>query len=123
MSTVVDGRAMASVDKVYYNGSYSLNGNWTVWNGNRNHNQVKLNELSLAQNAVDSTTTVTIRERDSKSQVRVNIAEVASIVKQIVEGQSTWGDISGGLRGVAKVARASPLAIFLLSNSLFLWKL
>jgi glycyl-tRNA synthetase len=42
---------------------------------------------------VDSTTTVTIRERDSKDQVRVEIAEVASIVKQFVEGQSTWGDI------------------------------
>ena len=50
MSTVVDGQAMASVDKVYYNGSYSLNGNWTVWNGNRNHNQVKLNEIALAKN-------------------------------------------------------------------------
>ncbi|KAJ4796727.1 Glycine--tRNA ligase [Rhynchospora pubera] len=42
---------------------------------------------------VDSTTTVTIRERDSKSQVRVKIAEVASTVKRLVEGQSTWGDI------------------------------
>jgi Anticodon binding domain len=42
---------------------------------------------------VDSTTTVTIRERDSKAQVRVKIAEVASIVKQFVEGPSTWGDI------------------------------
>lgn len=42
---------------------------------------------------VDSTTTVTIRERDSKAQVRVNITEVASIVKKFVEGHSTWGDI------------------------------
>ena len=54
MSTVVDGRAMAGVDKVYYNGSYSLNGNWTVWNGNRNHNQVTLNDVAEQAAAEDS---------------------------------------------------------------------
>ncbi len=46
-ATVTEGVVMSSIDKVYYNGSYSLNGNWTVWNGNRNHNQVKLNSLSV----------------------------------------------------------------------------
>ena len=76
MSTVVDGRAMASVDKVYYNGSYSLNGNWTVWNGNRNRNQVKLNELSLAQNAVDSTTTArSIEEQIAQLYVQIAYTE------------------------------------------------
>ena len=76
MSTVVDGRAMASVDKVYYNGSYSLNGNWTVWNGNRNHNQVKLNELSLAQQAVDSTTTArSIEEQIAQLYVQIAYTE------------------------------------------------
>ena len=63
---------MASVDKVYYNGSYSLNGNWTVWNGNRNHNQVKLNEIALAQNAVDSTTTArNIEEQIAQLYVQI----------------------------------------------------
>ena len=76
MSTVVDGRAMASVDKVYYNGSYSLNGNWTVWNGNRNRNQVKLNEIALAQNAVDSTTTArNIEEQIAQLYVQIAYTE------------------------------------------------
>jgi len=76
MSTVVDGRAMASVDKVYYNGSYSLNGNWTVWNGNRNHNQVKLNEIALAKNAVDSTTTArNIEEQIAQLYVQIAYTE------------------------------------------------
>ena len=67
---------MASVDKVYYNGSYSLNGNWTVWNGNRNHNQVKLNELSLAQQAVDSTTTArSIEEQIAQLYVQIAYTE------------------------------------------------
>ncbi|PWZ25391.1 Glycine--tRNA ligase, mitochondrial 1 [Zea mays] len=43
---------------------------------------------------VDSATNVTIRERDSKEQVRVDIDEVAPVVKQLTEGQSTWTDVS-----------------------------
>lgn len=39
---------------------------------------------------VDSTTSVTIRERDSRQQIRVNIKEVVSVVKELIEGQSTW---------------------------------
>ncbi|KAI0510584.1 hypothetical protein KFK09_011191 [Dendrobium nobile] len=42
---------------------------------------------------VDSTSSVTIRERDSKEQIRVSIDEVASVVKEVADGQSTWADI------------------------------
>ncbi|GAB4845802.1 hypothetical protein Ancab_039211 [Ancistrocladus abbreviatus] len=42
---------------------------------------------------VDSTTSVTIRERDSKEQIRVNVDEVASVVKEVTDGQSTWADV------------------------------
>lgn len=57
MVTVTDGHVTANIDKVFYNGSYSLAGNWTVWNGNRNYNQVKLNQLTVEKDAVDSITT------------------------------------------------------------------
>eukprot|EP00252_Welwitschia_mirabilis_P020147 TRINITY_DN4870_c0_g1_i1.p1 TRINITY_DN4870_c0_g1~~TRINITY_DN4870_c0_g1_i1.p1 ORF type:complete len:798 (-),score=156.80 TRINITY_DN4870_c0_g1_i1:241-2328(-) len=42
---------------------------------------------------VDSEASVTIRERDSKEQIRVSVDEVASVVKEVAEGQSTWTDI------------------------------
>ncbi|XP_049393004.1 glycine--tRNA ligase, mitochondrial 1-like [Solanum stenotomum] len=42
---------------------------------------------------VDSATSVTIRERDSKQQIRVNVDEVASVIKEVTDGQSTWGDV------------------------------
>ncbi|XVF66740.1 hypothetical protein PTKIN_Ptkin10aG0061800 [Pterospermum kingtungense] len=42
---------------------------------------------------VDSTKDVTIRERDSKLQVRVDVEEVASVVKSVTEGQRTWEDV------------------------------
>ncbi|OVA09688.1 Aminoacyl-tRNA synthetase [Macleaya cordata] len=42
---------------------------------------------------VDTTTTVTIRERDSKDQIRVPIEKVVSIVKEVTDGQSTWAGV------------------------------
>ena len=42
---------------------------------------------------VDSTKDVTIRERDSKLQVRVDVEEAASVVKSVTDGQRTWEDV------------------------------
>ncbi|KAF2288373.1 hypothetical protein GH714_007165 [Hevea brasiliensis] len=42
---------------------------------------------------VDSTSSVTIRERDSKDQIRVNVEEAASVVKSVTDGQRTWDDV------------------------------
>ncbi|KAH0911238.1 hypothetical protein HID58_034559 [Brassica napus] len=42
---------------------------------------------------VDSDTSVTIRERDSKDQVRVSLEEAASVVSSVAEGKMTWQDV------------------------------
>ncbi|KAJ4974926.1 hypothetical protein NE237_008100 [Protea cynaroides] len=42
---------------------------------------------------VDSTSSVTIRERDSKDQIRVSVEAVASVVKEVTDGSSTWTDV------------------------------
>lgn len=55
--TVANGYVQSSIDKVYYNGSYSVSGNWTVWNGGQNTNNVKLNKVAVEQARLDSTTT------------------------------------------------------------------
>lgn len=49
-----EGFTKSSIDKVYYNGSYSVMGNYTIWNGNKNRNQVKLNELATEAAVLDS---------------------------------------------------------------------
>lgn len=56
-STVANGYVESNVDKVFYNGSYSLGASWTVWNGNKNFNTLKLNRLTEQQAALDSATT------------------------------------------------------------------
>lgn len=55
--TIAGNRVQTQVDKVYYNGSYGINANWTVWNGNRNHNQIKLNKMAEERSSLDSATT------------------------------------------------------------------
>ena len=42
---------------------------------------------------VDSETSVTIREKDSKEQIRVLVEEAASVVKEVTEGHNTWEDL------------------------------
>ena len=49
MTTVTNGTVNTKVNKTYYNGTYGLNASWTVWNGNQNHNQVKLNKVTEEQ--------------------------------------------------------------------------
>ncbi|KAE8100350.1 hypothetical protein FH972_018257 [Carpinus fangiana] len=42
---------------------------------------------------VDSTSSATIRERDSKDQIRVNVEEAATVVKDVTDGRRTWEDV------------------------------
>lgn len=56
-ATVANGYVQTSVDKVYYNGMYGVDANWTVWNGGKNINTVKLNKLAAEKAELDSATT------------------------------------------------------------------
>lgn len=42
---------------------------------------------------VDSASSVTIRERDSKDQIRVSVEEAATVVKDVTDGLRTWEDV------------------------------
>jgi len=71
-STVANGYVQNSVDKVFYNGSYGINANWTVWNGNRNYNAVKLNKIVAEQAALSSAETAnSIEERIIQLYVQI----------------------------------------------------
>ena len=71
-ATVAGGYAVASIDKVYYNGSYAVSSNWTVWDGNRNRNAVKLSEKAVEQAELDSAVTVNnIQEQIAQLYVQI----------------------------------------------------
>ena len=64
MAYVSNGTVNTKVDKTSYNGSYSLSGQWTVWNGNRNINTIRLDELSEQQAELSAQETAnSIQER------------------------------------------------------------
>ena len=53
VATVTNGQVNSKVNKDYYNGSYNLNASWTVWNGGRNRNNVRLSELTAQQSELN----------------------------------------------------------------------
>lgn len=64
MSYVTNGTVNTKVDKASYNGSYSLSGQWTVWNGGRNTNTIKLDRLAEQEAALSAQETAnSIQER------------------------------------------------------------
>lgn len=82
-----DGYTKASIDKVYYNGTYSLVGNYTLWNGNKNHNQVKLNKLATEAAALDSATQAqNIQEQIAQLYVQILYStEAINVNKESLE--------------------------------------
>lgn len=67
-----DGYSRVSIDKTYYNGSYSIGAQWTVWDGNKNHNTVKLNKLAEERAALDSASQArTIQEQIVQYYVQI----------------------------------------------------
>lgn len=71
-TTVTNGTVNTKIDKTYYNGSYGLNAQWTVWNGNRNHNNVKLNRLNEQQAELEVAQTAnSIQERIAQLYVQI----------------------------------------------------
>ncbi|MDY4626947.1 MAG: TolC family protein [Prevotella sp.] len=80
---VTNGYVESSVDKVSYNGSYGINANWTMWNGNQNHNLVKLNKLIEQKAEVDSAVTAnSIQEQIAQLYVQILYSAEAIKVNQ-----------------------------------------
>ena len=78
-----DGFSRASIDKVYYNGTYSVAGNYTIWNGNKNKNQVKLNKLAAEAAELDSATqAVKLQEQIATLYVQILYSTEAIKVNQ-----------------------------------------
>ena len=71
-TTVTNGMVNTKVDKTYLNGSYGVNAQWTVWNGNKNTNNVKLNKLSGLQAELQVAETAnSIQERIAQLYVQI----------------------------------------------------
>lgn len=84
ISTVTNGTVATSVNKSYYNGSYGINANWTVWNGNQNRNTIKVNKLSEQQAQLDSAITAnSIQEQIAQLYMQIlYLSEAVTVSRQ-----------------------------------------
>ena len=87
MAYVSNGTVNTKVDKTSYNGSYSLSGQWTVWNGNRNINTIKLDRLSEEQAELSTQETAnSIQERIAQIYAQIlYLAENVKVNEQMLE--------------------------------------
>lgn len=106
--TVANGYVQSSVDKTYYNGSYSVSGNWTVWNGGRNTNQVKLNKLMEQQAVLDSAQTANnILEQIAQLYVQILYSnEAIKVNKSSLETSKANEERGKTMVGVGKMSKA-----------------
>lgn len=105
---IAGNKVQADVKKVYYNCSYSLSGNWTVWNGGQNTNTVKLNKLAAEQARLDSAVTANnVLEQIAQLYVQVLYSDEAiSVTKESLKVSQTNEERGKTMVSVGKMSKA-----------------
>ena len=106
---VAGSRVQTSVDKTFYNGSYGVSANLMLWNGNRNRNQIKLNQYAEKQAMFDSATTAnTLIEQITQLYVQILYSTEAIKVNQESLATSTKNEDRGQeMVNVGKMSKAN----------------
>lgn len=107
-TTVTNGTVNTKVNKSYYNGSYGLNASWTVWNGGRNTNQVKLNEMSAQQAELSEAETAnSIQEKIAQLYVQIlYLTEAVNVDKASLETSKKNEERGQEMVEVGKMSKA-----------------
>ena len=105
---IAGNKVQADVKKVYHNGSYSLSGNWTVWNGGQNTNTVKLNKLAAEQARLDSAVTANnVLEQIAQLYVQILYSDEAiSVTKESLKTSQANEERGKTMVSVGKMSKA-----------------
>lgn len=108
IATVTNGTVNSKVNKTYYNGSYGVNAQWTVWNGNQNRNQVRLNEVSEQQAELQAESTANnIQERIAQLYVQIlYMNEAVEVNRQSLETSKKNEQRGQQMVAVGKMSKA-----------------
>ncbi|MBQ0023815.1 MAG: TolC family protein [Prevotellaceae bacterium] len=104
---LTNGTMSTSRNTVSYNGSYGINANWTVWNGWRNTNNIKQNEISEKMNelAVEQTAN-SIQEQITQLYVQILYeTEAVKVSEEIVKASEMQRDRAQVMVEVGTLAR------------------
>lgn len=108
VSTVANGTVVNKVSKTYYNGNYAVNAQWTLWNGNRNHNTLKQNKLTAEKAELDSAATANaLKEEIANLYVQILYLNEAIAVNKQSYATSLKNEESGKAQvEVGKMSKA-----------------
>ena len=108
VSTVTNGMVNTKVDKSYYNGSYAVNAQWTVWNGNRNTNTIKLNKIAEDEAELQTKETAnSIQERIAQLYTQIlYLAENVKVNEQMLETAKKNEERGQEMVSVGKMSKA-----------------
>ena len=104
---LTNGSMTTNSNKVSYNGSYGINANWTVWNGNRNTNTIKQNRLTeqMAELAVEQQAN-TIQEQIAQLYVQILYEnEAVKVCEEIIKASELQRDRAQVMVDVGSLAR------------------
>lgn len=95
-------------DKAYYNGSYGINAQWTVWNGGQNTNTLKLNKLSAQQAELDTSESAnSIQEQITKLYIQIlYMTEAIEVNRQSLETSKKNEERGQQMVEVGKMSKA-----------------
>ena len=108
MAYVTNGTVNTKVDKTSYNGSYSVSGQWTVWNGGRNTNTVKLDRLAEQEAELSSRETAnSIQERIAQIFAQIlYLDESVKVSEQTLETSKKNEERGQEMLNVGKMSKA-----------------
>ena len=105
---LTNGSMTTSRNTVSYNGSYGINANWTVWNGNRNTNNIKQNSLSEQMAELDVAQQAnSIQEQIAQLYVQILYeTDAVKVCKEIIKASELQRDRAQVMVEVGSLARA-----------------
>ena len=101
------GTMTTNSNTVSYNGSYGINANWTVWNGNRNTNTIKQNKLTekIAELGIEQQAN-TIQEQIAQLYVQILYeTEAVNVCIEIIKSSMMQRDRAKTMVEVGSLAR------------------
>ena len=106
--TVANNQAYSSVEKTYYNGSYGVNAQWTVWNGNKNINTLRKIKLAAEQAALQTETTAkSIQEQIAQLYVQIlYLTDALEVSEQSLQTSKKNEERGQAMLEVGKMSRA-----------------
>ncbi|MDE5550830.1 MAG: TolC family protein, partial [Bacteroidaceae bacterium] len=104
---LTNGSMTTNRNTVSYNGTYGINANWTVWNGNRNINTIKQNKLTEQMAELDVQQQAnSIQEQIAQLYVQILYeTEAVKVCEEIIKASELQRDRAKAMVEVGSLAR------------------